>query len=129
MLNNPLANALSKILNSERLGKGSCTVSPVSKGIKKILEIMHHHKYLGSVENVTEAKGGILAVPLLGRINKCGVITPRFPVKLHDYEKYEKRYLPASNMGIIIISTSKGVMTHQEAKKKQIGGKLMAYCY
>jgi len=32
-------------------------------------------------------------------------------------------------MGLLIISTPKGVMTHEEAKKQKIGGRLIAYVY
>ncbi|MDZ4226799.1 MAG: 30S ribosomal protein S8, partial [Candidatus Pacearchaeota archaeon] len=60
---------------------------------------------------------------------KCGVVKPRFPVKLDEFEKFEKRYLPAKNFGIIIVSTSNGIMTHIEAKEKKLGGRLIAYIY
>ena len=76
-----------------------------------------------------DSKGNILKLHLLGKINKCAVIKPRFIVGKDDYEKYEKRFLPARNMGFMIVTTSSGVMTHDEAKKKGIGGKLVAYCY
>jgi len=66
---------------------------------------------------------------LTGNINKCGAIKPRFPVTIMDYEKFERRYLPAKNFGILMVSTSKGIMTHEEAKKKGLGGVLIAYCY
>ena len=44
-------------------------------------------------------------------------------------EKFEKRYLPAKGFGLIIVSTSKGLMTHVDAEEKNIGGKMIAYCY
>jgi len=65
----------------------------------------------------------------LGRINDCGVIKPRFPVKKNEFEKWEKRYLPSPDVGLLVISTSKGVMTHREAKELGIGGVLLAYVY
>ena len=66
---------------------------------------------------------------LLGNINKCGVIKPRFNAKMKDFERFEKRYLPGKGMGILIVSTSKGIMTLEEARKQKIGGKLLGYCY
>ena len=66
---------------------------------------------------------------LLRNINDCGVVKPRFSFKVKDLEKFEKRYLPAKGMGILIVSTSKGYLTHEEAKKQNIGGRLIAYCY
>ena len=128
-LNDPLANALSKILNNEKIGKDSCMIKPVSKLIKKILEVMNENKFLGDFSEIEDGRGNLLQVNLLGNINKCGVIKPRFSVKNYDYEKFEKRYLPAKDVGIMIVSTSQGILTHHEAKKKNIGGRLLVYCY
>jgi len=62
-------------------------------------------------------------------MNNCGVVKPRFSTKCTNFEKWEKRYLPAKDFGIILISTPKGIMTHIEAKEKKLGGRLIAYCY
>ena len=61
--------------------------------------------------------------------NKCGAIRPRYYVKAKDIEKWEKLYLPSRDIGILVISTSKGVMSHREAKQKRVGGSLLAYIY
>ena len=65
----------------------------------------------------------------MGNLNKCGAIKPRYSVRKDGFEKFEKRYLPAKDFGIIFVSTPKGIMTHNGAKKKGLGGKLIAYCY
>lgn len=127
--NDNLANVLSCILNAEKKGKFVCIAKPLSKMIKNVLEIMHQNGYIGSLKVVEDSKGGFIEVNLLGKINKCGVIKPRFSIKHTDFEKFEKRFLPAKNFGIIIVTTSKGLMTHNEAKEKKIGGKLVAFCY
>lgn len=128
-MNDPLANVLSHILNCEKQAKNECIVKPVSKLVVKVLTIMKDEGYIGDFEQIADARGGMIRVNLLGRINKCGVIKPRFAVTLDTYEKFEKRYLIAKDFGIIIVSTSQGVMTHIQAKEKSIGGKLIAYCY
>jgi small subunit ribosomal protein S8 len=128
-LNDPLANALSSILNLEKVGKDLAIIQPVSNLIKGVLTLMNENGYIGKATEVQDNKGNILKVNLLGRINKCGVIKPRFSVTLDTYDKFEKRYLPARNIGIMIVSTSQGLMTHTEAKKRNLGGKLVAYCY
>lgn len=128
-LNDPLSNALSKVLNAEKIKKDSCTIFPSSTIIRKILEILQDHHYLGEAKVVEHSRGNYLEVNLLGRINHCGSIKPRFSVKRALYEKYEKRFLPAKNFGILIISTSKGIMTHEQAKTLGLGGKLLAFCY
>jgi small subunit ribosomal protein S8 len=129
MLNDPLAAALTKIVNAEKVGKKEVLIRPASKMIKKVMNIMNDHNYLGAFEELEDGQGGMLKIFLLGSINKCGVIKPRFSTKTSEFEKWEKRYLPAKDFGIIIVSTPEGVVTHNEAKKKNSGGKLLAYCY
>ncbi len=129
MLNDPVANALSNILNKENARTKECLIKPSSKIIKKILEIMKENYYVGEFKEIEDSKGNILNVQLINKINKCGVIKPRFSIKKDGYEKFEKRFLPAKGFGILIISTPQGIMTNEEAKKKGMGGKLLAYCY
>ena len=129
MLNDPLANALSNILNKENAKTKECLIKPSSKIIKEVLKIMKDNYYVGEFKETEDSKGNILRINLLNNINKCGVIKPRFSVKKDGYEKFEKRFLPAKDFGILIVSTPQGIMTNNEAKKKSIGGKLLAYCY
>ena len=128
-LNDTLSNALSNILRDEKLGRSESTIKPSSKVIKKVLGIMKENRYVGNFEETKNAKGSILKLNLLGNINKCGVIKPRYIVKKDQFEKFEERYLLARDMGVLIVSTPMGIITHIEAKKKNIGGRLMAYCY
>ena len=128
-LNDTLSNALSHILNCERRGKKECIVGNVSRVVKEVLTIMKKLKYIEGFESTKTDRGEFVKIRLSGRINKCGVIKPRFPIKTTDFEKYEKRYLPAKDFGVIIISTPKGIMTHLESIKRGLGGRLLAYCY
>jgi len=125
----PLANALSTIMNNEVRGKKECLIYPASKLIINVLKTMQKEGYIGNIEYIEDGRGGKLKVEVLGSINKCGVIKPRFPVKDDEFEKWEERYLPARDIGILIVSTSKGVMTHIEAKRQGVGGVLLAYVY
>lgn len=129
MLNDPLAATLAKIINAEKVGKREVIVKPASIMIKRVLTIMNENNYIGSFEEIDVQKGGTLKVNLLGNINRCGVIKPRFSAKQHAFEKWEKRYLPAKDFGIILVSTPQGIMTHLNAKGSNTGGKLLAYCY
>ncbi len=65
----------------------------------------------------------------LGEFTECRAIKPRFTADKSQIEKYRRRYLPARNLGTIIISTNKGLMTHEEAFAEGIGGILVAYFY
>ncbi len=126
MLNDPLANALSKIITAEKLGRPECEVQN-TKIIKEVLRVLNENRYMGKYEEMEDGKN--LKVNLIGAINKTGAIKPRFAVKKDDLEKFEKRYLPAKGFGILIVSTSQGLMIHEEVQKKKIGGRLIAYCY
>lgn len=128
-MNDPLANVLSHINNYEKTGKKELTTSSNSKIIRKILEIMQDEGYIGAYEEIKNGKGGMLKINLIGQINKCGVIKPRFKVKVTEYEKFEKTFLPAMDFGILIVSTSKGIMTQKKAKELNIGGTLLSYAY
>ena len=129
MLNDPLANVLSIVNNFEKVGKRECIVHPMSTLIADTLKILKQENYVGNLEKMTDKKGGIYKLSLLGNINKCGVIKPRFSVGTSDVEKFEKRYLPAKGLGVLILSTSKGLLTHKQAQEQHIGGRLIAYCY
>jgi len=128
-LNDPLSNVLSQIKSYDNVGKKELITRSNSKMIRNVLAIMQEHKYLGGFEEIKDSKGDSLKIYLLGSINKTGVIKPRFSVKKETYEKFEKRFLPAKDFGILIISTSEGMMVHTEAKKKALGGRLISYCY
>jgi small subunit ribosomal protein S8 len=128
-LNDPLSNVLSKMLNADKVGKKECSTKISSKLILNVLEIMKDNGYIGEFKEIKEENKGRLTINLLGKINKCGSIKPRFSIKVKDIEKYEKRYLPAKDFGIIIISTNKGLITHKEAKKQGNGGRLLSYVY
>jgi len=124
-----LANALSTIMNNEMRGHKECLIYPASKLVAQVLRVMQRHGYIGEVEYIDDKRSGKFRVQLLGRINKCGVIKPRFPVKWRDIEEWERKILPARDVGILILSTSRGVMSHLEARKLRVGGVLLAYVY
>lgn len=128
-LNDPLANALSTIYNNEERRKRECVIWPASKLIGRVLRVMQKNGYIGEFEYIDDGRSGKFKVQLLGRINKCGVIKPRFAVKLSKIEEWEKRYLPAEDIGILILTTPKGVVSNKEAKELGVGGRLLAYVY
>jgi small subunit ribosomal protein S8 len=128
-LNDPLAAVLSNIMNHEKIGKQEVTVRFNSKTIRKVLSLLQENKYVGEFTEIPDGKTNLLKINILGNINKIGAIKPRSSVKTDNYVKFEKRFLPAKDFGIIIVSTSKGIMTHNQAKEQHLGGKLICYCY
>ena len=124
-----LSDAMSIINNAEKVGKTECIIKPTSKLVKSVIKIMKDKGYIKEYEYIEDNKGGILKVHLHKKINKCQAIRPRFPCKQDEIEKFETRFLPAKGFGILIISTPQGLMTNIEAKKKRIGGVMIAYVY
>ncbi|MEM2937432.1 MAG: 30S ribosomal protein S8 [Candidatus Bathyarchaeia archaeon] len=124
-----LSNGLTAILNNEMRNKRECIISPASKLLGKVLRVMQLNGYLGEFEFIDDGRSGKFKVQLLGRINKCGAIRPRFPVKVSEIENWERKFLPSRDVGLLIISTSKGVLSHREAKEKGVGGRLLAFVY
>lgn len=128
-VNDPLANVLSHLLIEDKKGKRSITVKNNSIIIRKVLDILAENNYLGAYKIIEDGKSNELEINLLGKINKVGVIKPRYKVQIKDYEKFEKRYLPAFGFGFLIVSTNQGLMTQEKAVKSRLGGKLVAYVY
>jgi small subunit ribosomal protein S8 len=128
-LNDPLANVLSFMNNQEKLGRKEMTTNNNSKLIREVLRILQEEQYIGSYDEIDDGKGKLLKINLLGKINKCGVIKPRYKVQIKDYEKYEKRFLPAMGFGLLIVSTNKGLMTNAKAKEQNLGGTLICFAY
>ena len=120
-----ISDALSKVMNAEKSRQNQVVIKRTSKLLIKVLEIIQQNGYLKSFQE----EGGELIIELNHKINKISSIKPRFPCPLNEIEVYEQRFLPASNFGLIILTTPEGLLTHQEAKEKNIGGALIAYCY
>ena len=126
---NPTADGMCTLKNAGDTGKSECIIEPASKLLGAMLGIMQESGYIKSFEFVEDGRGGHLIVHLTGKINNCGAISPRFSVQLEEMESWEKRYLPGKNFGILMLSTSRGVLSHEQAKKEGIGGELLGYVY
>ena len=124
-MTNTIAAAMSKIMNAERAKKLDVEIYPISKTVETIIKILNE---LGYIAGFKKNKNSFI-VMLNGSINKCGAILPNYSIKADEYEAFEKRYLPAKDFGVLILTTPEGVMTHLQAKEKGIGGRLIAYCY
>lgn len=104
--------------------------------------------YIGEFEEVDDHRSGKIVVQLNGRyvqkgtrlqpsmptnpldsLNKTGVISPRYNVKLADLEKWTVRLLPSRQFGYVILTTSAGIMDHEEARRKHVSGKIIGFFY
>ena len=125
----PLNDALVKIFNAEQAGKFNVELAPASKLLGNVLNIMQTSGYVGEINREVNGRGDTFVVELRGTINRCGTVKPRHSVRRQEYEKWETRYLPARDFGLLIMTTNSGVMHHYDAKDARIGGKLLAYVY
>ena len=128
MANDPLADALNSIKTHEMSSKSACEVKP-SKIVRETLKILQRNGFIGDFEFVDDGKSGYFKIKLLGKINQCGAVKPRFAVKNAEWNDWEQKYLPGASFGMFIVSTPYGLMTNEEAKGKGIGGRLIAFIY
>ncbi|MDP1695353.1 MAG: 30S ribosomal protein S8 [archaeon] len=119
-----VSDALNRMMNALRAKQTTLTVK-------------HHSKFLLSVLAIAKLKGYVKSYVVdgnnltieLDKLNGCRAIKPRYFIHTEDIDKYVARYLPARHIGILIVSTSQGLMTHRTAEEKNLGGSLIAYIY
>ena len=92
---NVLADTLKSIINAEKRGKRQVLIRLFSKVIVRFLTVMMKHGYIGKFEIIDDHRARKTAVNLTGRLNKCGVISPRYDVQLKDLEKWQNNLFPS----------------------------------
>lgn len=121
-----VSDGLNMIKNAKRARKEIVQIKRISNLLIEILKIM---KQKGAIKKYKiDPKEKMIEVTI-GDLNECKAIKPRLTCDLSQIEKYRRRHLPARDIGTVIISTNKGLLTHEEAEKEKIGGCLMAYFY
>ena len=126
---NVLADALKSIINAEKRGKRQVLIRPSSKVVLRFLRLMQKHGYIGEFEVIDDHRSNKIVIDLNGRLNKCGVISPRFDISLVELDKLTTNLLPSRQFGYVVLTTTFGILDHEEARKKHTGGKLLGFFY
>ena len=121
-----VADGLNMIYNAKRARKASVEIKRISNLLMEILKMMKQEGAIKKYKINGKDKSVEVAI---GEMSKCKAIKPRFSVQSEQIERYRRRYLPSRNLGVMIVSTNKGLMTHEEAQEQNIGGSLIAYFY
>ena len=126
MAQDTVADALNMIKNAKKARKEIVEVKIISNLLIEILKIMKQKNAIKKYKINPKEKSVEITI---GDISECKAVKPRFTVQKDQIEKYERRYLPARGVGTLILSTNKGLMTHEEAMTEGIGGCLIAFFY
>lgn len=126
MSHDVVADGLNMIRNSSKARIEVVKIKRISNLLIEVLKIMKQKGVIKKYKIDSKEKSVEVTIETL---TECKSIKPRFSVNKEQIEKYRRRYLPARNVGTMIISTNKGLIDHEEAIEKGIGGSLIAYFY
>ncbi len=132
MVNDTIADMLTRIRNAQMV-KHQIVQIPATKMSLAITEILKEEGFIEDFENYSEDKKKYLLISLkyLGKSRKpviCKIERISRP-GLRVYSNSKKLPRVLDNLGIAIISTSKGVMTNLKAKELGIGGEVLCYIW
>ncbi|GBF48899.1 30S ribosomal protein S8 [Leptospira ryugenii] len=126
-LSDPIADMLTRIRNAQQAKHESCVI-PGSKIKKSILELLKEEGFVEDIQTVKNGSFDDFQVKLKYDENKRPVIrmiervsTPGRRVYIQSSEIRPFR----NNIGTMILSTSKGVMTGKRARKLKVGGEVL----
>jgi len=131
MNTDPIADYLSRIRNAQMAGHRRVDI-PASKLKRAITKILVDKGYVNKYINIEDGKQGVLRLflkydayghPVIKKIDR--IAKPG----LRKY--YDADNIPRSlnGLGIVVLSTSNGVMTDKEAKKLNVGGEILCSIY
>lgn len=126
MSQDTVSDALNMMKNAKKAGKSEVEITRMSNLLIEVLKIM---KQRGAIKRYKISPQKKVLEIGLGDFSECKAIKPRFTVDKSQIEKYRRRFLPSRSIGTMIISTNKGLVTHEEAAAEGMGGCLIAYFY
>jgi small subunit ribosomal protein S8 len=121
-----IADFITRIRNAVMVGKTEVLV-PTSKLKLAVAEVLVKNGYLASCEVVDGKPRGVLHIIINepGKVAKINEITKVSKPGRRVYSGADELPIVKSGRGIVIVSTSKGLMTGREAKKNKLGGEVL----
>ena len=130
-MTDPIADMLTRIRNGAKAGKKWIDV-PASKLKIELSRILAEEKYIASYRYTEDSKQGILRLSLRYDEKEKSVIKGIKRVStpgLRRYSRSDKLPRVINGLGVAIISTSTGVMTDRDARKRGVGGEVICYIW
>ncbi|WP_411843277.1 30S ribosomal protein S8 [Salinicoccus sp. HZC-1] len=130
-ISDPIADMLTRIRNANMVRHDSLEI-PASNIKKEIAEILKAEGYIKNVEYIEDDKQGVIRVFLKYSSKNEKVITGLKRISkpgLRVYAQREELPKVLNGLGIALVSTSEGVLTDKEARKRNIGGEVLAYVW
>lgn len=128
MHSDPIADMLTRIRNASTAGHKKTAVR-ASKICRGIAEVLKAEGYIADYDRIDDATGqGILNVELKYALDGRNAITEikrSSKTGLRIYSSVDNLPIVMSGMGIAIVSTSKGIMTDKDCRKKNVGGEII----
>jgi small subunit ribosomal protein S8 len=130
-MTDPIADYLTRIRNAIQAGHRRVDI-PASNTKKAMTQILYDQKFIRNYIIIDDGKQGILRVFLRFDTDGKSVISELKRVSTPGRRQYvDVDHLPRvkNNMGIAMISTSRGIMTERQAKRENIGGEVLCYVW
>ena len=128
-MTDPIADMLTRVRNANMVRHEKLEL-PATK--KEIAEILKSEGFIKNVEYVEDDKQGVLRLFLKYGQNDERVITGLKRISkpgLRVYAKASEMPKVLNGLGIALVSTSEGVITDKEARKRNVGGEIIAYVW
>ncbi|WCJ31844.1 40S ribosomal protein S15a-5 [Euphorbia peplus] len=122
-----LNEALRKIVNAEKRGKATVELQPISTVMSSFLNIMKDRGYIKNFQVFDPHRVGRITVELQGRVKDCRALTYRQDIKAKEIEEYRLQTLPTRQYGYVVITTPDGVLDHERAMERNVGGQVLGY--
>jgi small subunit ribosomal protein S8 len=130
-ISDPIADMLTVIRNGCRAKKKKVEV-PASRVKSEILRVLLEQKFISNYRYIEDRKQGILRIYLKYTDDESSVISGLKRIStpgLRSYAGTKKVPRVQGGLGVAIMSTSQGLMTDKEARKKGIGGEVICHVW